>query len=224
MQNDYLSEWVLWRASYLNIVLGLEAPFDHPPLCSTCKEAQGTIRCISCLGNQAWCSSCAVKAHQSLPFHRLQKWNDRFYGSITLQELGYVLHLGHGGCPCPLQERSGMSSQNFTFVDSAGIFIHTVRWCQCQEATQADKHLQLLGDRLFPATIINPQTAFTFNVLDEFLIDSMECKTSASSFYQKLKRLTNNTFPDSVPVGGSYLLCRNGLIILGNNTRIAIES
>ncbi|KAI6030160.1 hypothetical protein EDC04DRAFT_2898558 [Pisolithus marmoratus] len=50
--------------------------------------------------------------------------------------------------------------------------------------------------RLFPASISKPKTAFTFTVLDHFLIDALECKTSAMSFYQKLKRFTNNAFPE----------------------------
>ncbi|KAI5985315.1 hypothetical protein EDC04DRAFT_2913872 [Pisolithus marmoratus] len=50
--------------------------------------------------------------------------------------------------------------------------------------------------RLFLASISKPKTAFTFDVLDHFLIDALECKTSAMSFYQKLKRFTNNAFPE----------------------------
>jgi hypothetical protein len=42
------------------------------------------------------------------------------------------------------------------------------------------------------------------DVLDYFGIDSMECKTSAQSFFQKLKRVTNNAFPDELPVGWSF--------------------
>ncbi|KAF8430932.1 hypothetical protein L210DRAFT_961004 [Boletus edulis BED1] len=61
------------------------------------------------------------------------------------------------------------SRDQFTVVDLAGIFVHT------------------------------PQTVFTFNILDKFLIDELECKTSASSFYSKLRRLTNNAFPDFLP-------------------------
>lgn len=146
-----------------------------------------------------WCCSCAVKAHQSLPFHRLQRWNGQFYEIITLGDLGFTLNLGHNGDVCPLNaaEKHG---DPLTVVDSAGIFVHLVKWCGCNGARDQDKHLQLLQHRLFPSTISKPQTAFTFNVLDEFLIDSLECKTSASSFYSKLKRLTNNSFPDTLPV------------------------
>ncbi|KAN0086260.1 hypothetical protein V8E55_007394 [Tylopilus felleus] len=189
-QNDYLSEWIPWRPSYLDIILKSEAPCQPPWNCSGCADTMGTIRCVACLGNHIWCSVCAVKAHCALPFHRLQQWNGHFYNAVTLQHLGD---------PCPLEGMSGMSSQHFTVVDSGGIFIHTVKWCQCDGATQEDKHLQLLREQLFPETITNPQTAFTFGVLDEFLITSLECKTSAASFYKKLRRMTNNAFPDSLP-------------------------
>ncbi|KAN0088257.1 hypothetical protein V8E55_005314 [Tylopilus felleus] len=198
-QNDYLSEWIPWRSSYLDIILKSEAPCQPPWNCFGCANTMETIHCVACLGNHIWCSVCAVKAHRTLPFHRIQQWNGRFYDIVTLQHLGYILYLGHQGDPCPLEGTSGMSSQHFTVVDSGGIFIHTVKWCQCDGATKEDKHLQLLQEQLFPATITNPQTAFTFGVLDEFIITSLECKTSAASFYKKLRRMTNNAFPDSLP-------------------------
>jgi hypothetical protein len=31
----------------------------------------------------------------------------------------------------------------------------------------------------------------------------VECKTSAQSFFQKLRRRTNNAFPDEVPVSSA---------------------
>ncbi|KAN0078144.1 hypothetical protein V8E55_010201 [Tylopilus felleus] len=105
--------------------------------------------------------------------------------------------MGHGGDVCPLN--SDKAGDQFTVVDSTGIFVHTVRWCRCNGAGDKDKHLQLLRCRLFPSTTMKPQTAFTFDVLDQFLIDELECKTLASSFYSKLRRLTNSTFPDSLP-------------------------
>ena len=58
--------------------------------------------------------------------------------------------------------------------------------------------------RLFPSTFDWPETAFTLDVLDYYGIDAMECKTSAQCFFQKLRRVTNNTFPDNVPVCSSF--------------------
>jgi hypothetical protein len=79
--------------------------------------------------------------------------------------------------------------------------VHHLRivWCQCKGAPGVD--IQLLRSRLFPASVSSPSTAFTFGLLSYFHIDSVECKTSASSFFSKLRQLTNSSSPDSVPVG-----------------------
>jgi hypothetical protein len=42
-------------------------------------------------------------------------------------------------------------------------------------------------------------TVFTFHVLDDFRRDNLECKTTPYQFYQKLRRVTNSSFPQSVP-------------------------
>ena len=47
-----------------------------------------------------------------------------------------------------------------------------------------------------------PHTAFTFDILDYYFIDSLECKTPAMSFCQKITRLTDNAFPSEVKVSG----------------------
>ncbi|KIK73637.1 hypothetical protein PAXRUDRAFT_177903, partial [Paxillus rubicundulus Ve08.2h10] len=56
---------------------------------------------------------------------------------------------------------------------------------------------------LFPASISRPETAFTFNVLDHYRIDNLECKTTATSFFSKLLRLTPKGTP--VPVRGIFI-------------------
>ncbi|KAI6020540.1 hypothetical protein EDC04DRAFT_2869910 [Pisolithus marmoratus] len=86
-----------------------------------------------------------------------------------------------------------------TIVHTEGIFTHQISGCNCPGSDPIQWHLELLWQRLFPASISKPKTAFTFDVLDHFLIDALECKTSAMSFYQKLKRFTNNAFPERVP-------------------------
>ncbi|KAI6162707.1 hypothetical protein EDD17DRAFT_1776471 [Pisolithus thermaeus] len=86
-----------------------------------------------------------------------------------------------------------------TIVHTDEIFSCEVSVCSCPGSDSSDWHLDLLRQRLFPASISKPKTAFTFDVLDHFLIDALECKTSAMSFYQKLKRFTNNAFLERVP-------------------------
>jgi hypothetical protein len=91
------------------------------------------------------------------------------------------------------------SRSNLTIISSTGIFQCSVRWCHCAKTT--DQYVPLLlCARLFPASFKNPKTAFTFEVLDHFLVDSLECKTAAMNFMSKIRRMTNEAFPSRVPV------------------------
>ncbi|KAG1720292.1 hypothetical protein EDB19DRAFT_1836061 [Suillus lakei] len=59
--------------------------------------------------------------------------------------------------------------------------------------------MQLFQAGLFPASFTRPKTAFTFSVLDDFLLDNLECGTSAINYYSKICRLTLSIFPLMVP-------------------------
>ena len=83
-------------------------------------------------------------------------------------------------------------------VHTTGVFTTRVHWCGCHDAP--DKPRQLFQMLLFPASLHRPGTAFTFDALDYFYIDAMECKTAAASFIRKVCRLTSNAFPHMVPV------------------------
>jgi len=85
-------------------------------------------------------------------------------------------------------------------VASTRIWTRTVVWCNCP--TAEERNIQLFRMHMFPASFKQPSTAFTFDVLDHYHIDAMECKTPASSFHRKLKRFTNDAFPGQVPVSG----------------------
>ncbi|KAG1838546.1 hypothetical protein DFJ58DRAFT_668290, partial [Suillus subalutaceus] len=170
------------------------------------------FRCLTCSGEHGWCHTCVLKAHQSLPFHKLQLWNGTCFQDTSLSELGYIWHMGHGDHPCPFSQDvtqewedvnenidesekyagvetvvgPALRTTALTIVHSTGVFIHNVQWCHCPESSVHQQHLHLLKAQLFPASTTRPQTAFTFEVLDHFLIDALECKTSAMSFFQKL--------------------------------------
>jgi hypothetical protein len=113
--------------------------------------------------------------------------------------LGYVFNLGHSksGLPCP-EDDDVFGDRRMTLIHTNGVFEHCVRFCRCQDAIS--EHEQLFCQRLFSSSFERPETAFSLDVLDYFGIDAMECKTSAQSFFQKLRRFTNNAFPDEVPV------------------------
>lgn len=88
--------------------------------------------------------------------------------------------------------------RTMTVVDRSGVHQHSIRWCRCPEAAEDD--IQLLRAGLYPASFKRPRTVFTFDVLDDFAIDTVECKTAALNYFNKLCRITNNAAPKSVPV------------------------
>jgi hypothetical protein len=168
-------------------------------ICMACGEAEGQYRCSDCYGQHWWCQSCLISSHAGHPFHRPQQWKDGSFENIPLCDLGHVLVLGHSssGLSCP-ENGNLFGDRRMTVVHVNGIFELSVRFCRCQGASP--EHEQLFHHRLFPSTFDRPETAFTLDLLDYYSIDGMECKTSAQSFFQKIRRFTNNAFPDQVPV------------------------
>jgi hypothetical protein len=64
-------------------------------------------------------------------------------------------------------------------VDRSGVHHIGVRFCDCNGAESKD--VQLLRMGLYPSSFDKPQTSFTFQVLDDFLMDNLECKTTGSN-------------------------------------------
>jgi hypothetical protein len=105
------------------------------------------------------------------------------------------------------QQNDKVGDPVITIIDRSGVHEIGVRWCCCADAPARD--MQLMAAGLFPATFRNPKTAFTFRVLEEFHLDNLECKTTPSQFFSRLRRLTNDEFPNTVrvrrPVMPAYL-------------------
>ena len=59
----------------------------------------------------------------------------------------------------------------------------------------------LLRVKLFLASFKTLQTIFTFEVLDHFRIDTLECTMAAMDFMSKIQWITNEAFPSHVLVG-----------------------
>ena len=105
--------------------------------------------------------------------------------------------LGFGSSKPGCKETEGKPIM--TVVDRSGVHEIGISWCRCPGAPERDIQLMMAG--LFPATFHNPKTAFTFQVLEDFHLDNLECKTTPSQFFSRLRRLTNDEFPNTVPVG-----------------------
>lgn len=213
-QNDFLKQFQDHENSYLHHLLNLENPPSNIT-CHTCESLDGEFRCLDCYGDHWWCQDCIIKSHTNLPFHRPQKWKEGCFENISLSDLGYVFVLGHSGLGSSCQDDENIfGDRRMTAIHVNGVFQIYVRFCRCKSANS--EHEQLFCHRLFPSTFHRPETVFTLDVLDYYAIDAMECKTSAQSFFQKLRRVTNNAFPDEVPVRLSSFTCysRNFLLIV----------
>ncbi len=85
-----------------------------------------------------------------------------------------------------------------TVLNVTGICDMEILPCIC--ANRLLRHEQLLQAGLFPSTFDEPETAFTFTVLDDYLIENLECKTTGQKYFSKLQSITNKMFPYHVPV------------------------
>lgn len=119
-----------------------------------------------------------------------------FFESCTLQSLGLRVQLGHSfGQRCVRPSPS--YGDTFIVITSRGLVPVSLDFCDCTHAVARD--IQLLRFRLFPATVLNPRTAATFEVLRLFQLLTFSSKVSGYEFYQSLSRLTNN-LGEPVPV------------------------
>lgn len=134
----------------------------------------------------------------------MDKWNGKFFQKSSLHALDFILCLGHDGQPCPHAQSGPGFNTTMTIIHINGLFTHRILWCACPNASPS--YLQLFEAGLFASSFKQPQTAFTFDLLDYYYIDSMECKTPAMSFCQKLTRLTDNAFPSEVKVSEIHFM------------------
>ncbi|EFI26753.1 hypothetical protein CC1G_15677 [Coprinopsis cinerea okayama7 len=166
-----------------------------------------------CFGRPLLCTECCKDSHRRNPFHRVEVWNKTHFTPSWLWRTGLILSL----CPsgrCD-QDRATLSDapdalpepDDCTYgakpdkrvweddisvivvVHLTGIHHLPVRFCSCHDA--ADNDIQLLRFDLYPTSYKEARSAFTFQLLDDYLLQNLECNTSAFHYYSKLRRLTN---------------------------------
>lgn len=147
-----------------------------------------------------------MRAHKHLPYHWAQVWDPTVGHFVrkdisTLLDGNNALHLNHSGdkCPHPL----GDINSKFIIVHSNGVHATLLRFCNCPDAPC--KVDQLMSARLFPSTTRGPISAFSFAMLKEYHIHSLQSKTSAYDYFAAIQRLTDNVFTQDVPVSHSSL-------------------
>jgi hypothetical protein len=94
-----MEQWVQHRSKYLHVLLEMEGR-PTSTKCYRC-AGQADIKCPDCFCAPVFCRGCCLKAHRHSPFHRPLQWTATHYTQVSLQSLGFVLCLGHGGAPCP---------------------------------------------------------------------------------------------------------------------------
>ncbi|KAJ3493118.1 hypothetical protein NLJ89_g11089 [Agrocybe chaxingu] len=156
--------------------------------------------CRECFGYELSCSECFLQRHSNAPTHWAEVWNDGGQYFVrhdisTLRPGGYAIHLGHCGNTCP----NPASDANLLFhlIDVNGVHETKIQFCGCPGALE--RPYQLLTHRLFPATLRQPKTAFTFQTLKTFHILHLESKVAAYDFIGSLRRLTDNMFAHKTP-------------------------
>ena len=110
--------------------------------------------------------------------------------------------------------------RTMVIADTNGVHELPVVFCSCKGAP--DEHMQLFDMGLYPATSKRPQTAFTFRLLDDVLLTAKACKTSIQNYYNKLRRLTNDLFPHTVPVSDCHRLYPVRAAVSDDNPRTGI--
>ncbi|KIJ41615.1 hypothetical protein M422DRAFT_255228 [Sphaerobolus stellatus SS14] len=198
-----MTDFMAKKDFFLDEVLRLEYDPHIKQPCPTCTspgESESAskaalFRCQECCQGPLLCAECMVECHRVLPFHQIEKWDDGFFKRISLFDLGHLLLLGHNGRVCPQSSTSDIKKLIITHTNG----IHKVKlvYCRCVDA---GTHIeQLLRARFFPATLVEPRSAFTFSVLRHFHKMSNEAGSVAYGYIQTLQRLTNDVSQDEVP-------------------------
>ncbi|KAH6866011.1 hypothetical protein BKA70DRAFT_1244784 [Coprinopsis sp. MPI-PUGE-AT-0042] len=189
--NDYMRDWAANKqVDYLHEIMEKEA-LPAQNICSQCNVEllHGvTWRCKECFGQPLYCTTCVRQLKEIWPpttpfetiplFTTLLHDDDPFFGAKP-------------------DGRVFGNSRSLVVVHTNGIHHLMVQFCQCDNSLEED--IQLLKMGLYHSSHLDVHTAFTFELLDYYLLDILECYTSSLHFYSKLQRVTNEIFPKNAP-------------------------
>lgn len=210
--------WLDVESTVRDELVALDGPGNRRlDACGTCGSDQVTplYRCLECSYGILRCSECVLKSHTELPLHRLevclisylsfyahytQCWKDGFFDRASLNSLGYVFHLGHGGEVCPADS----SPSQLTIIDANGWHKLYVRYCKCGASGVSHEHYrQLLRERWYPASINRPKTAFTIDLLETYHKHALQGKLNLYDFYHTTMQKADNQ-GRSKPLASSF--------------------
>ncbi|KAF7335584.1 CxC2 domain-containing protein [Mycena venus] len=182
-------QWRPLKGRFLDELLRHEGLGDNicSPRCAHC-DAEFRSDDLSAMQKLLSLASPALAS----AFHRgqRQEWNGMFWVPETLEHLGLIYQLGHGGFPCPLPDPT---VQKMVLIEAP--FIHTIRlrYCNCGHSGEADNVDQLLRNMWYPATPTDPATCATFRTLEVFRLYNVVGNMNVRDFVTAMERMTNTT-------------------------------
>ncbi|KAJ7073296.1 hypothetical protein B0H15DRAFT_793030 [Mycena belliarum] len=170
-----------------------DAPYDRQSRRFRCTDCGVFVQCLECLRSR----------HALTPLHPpklmsrwQQEWKGTYWLQSSLQSVGCVYQLGHGGHPCP---RPAPAVRKMVVMDAT--FIHNVnyQYCGCDSSDHALNLEQLLRNDWWPATTTDPATCATFASLDLFRLLNVVANVNVHDFVGMLERQTDATGGNDVP-------------------------
>ncbi|KAH6906278.1 hypothetical protein BKA70DRAFT_1497792 [Coprinopsis sp. MPI-PUGE-AT-0042] len=227
--NEYMRQWLDRQGEFLDEIIAREASPETLRCSQCSSESDQCLwRCKDCCDRSLRCKGCFASEHISNPFHRAEVWNKHHFSPTWMWKAGIYVNLCHtrscvprsqpGNPEANLEENRGsqawVDNDDFThgaspksrYLDGRKVLVvvhlngvHHLpfHFCQCNNAKPHD--LQLIEHGFYPSTFKDVRTVFTHALLDDYLLDVLECHTSTHHYYSKLCRLTNKPFPHTVP-------------------------
>ncbi|KAL0562723.1 hypothetical protein V5O48_019358, partial [Marasmius crinis-equi] len=155
-----------------------------------CGKGKRLVQCQDCQDFDICCTECWLERHRYNPWHWARVWNGSFFvrsDISVLRKEGFAVQIGHHGLPCPTLDKP--KPIKVTIVHSNGVHGTLLSFCNCTSATKVQ---QFMKSRLFPGTALEPETAYTFSMLREYDIQSLQGKIPAYDWIHGLRRLTDN--------------------------------
>ncbi|KAJ7450436.1 hypothetical protein FB451DRAFT_1566624 [Mycena latifolia] len=194
---DPMSRFRPMMGFFLDELLRHEGLSDHvhQASCAHCKTVFGRdnearlFKCYEC-GEHLQCETCCLSNHALSPLHVIQEWNGSFWVPCTLNGLGLVYQLGHGGFPCPFPDDS---VHRMVVIEAPIIHQIQVRYCKCEKSDTADNLEQLMQNGWFLATVTDPGTCATFRSLEAYRLYNVVGNMNVQDFITAIACATDAT-------------------------------
>ncbi|KAK1223873.1 hypothetical protein PQX77_013239 [Marasmius sp. AFHP31] len=191
-----LGEYSAWLKQTENLMLARKYDICVTIPCGCGNTKLQLARCFECDTRPAVCVDCWVTEHRHNPLHWAYVWSDAgYFVKHDISTLGYTIPIGHRGDRCPYPT----DPLYLIIADTNGVHATCVTYCGCKDGEQFDKWTRLFMHDLFPSTVTNPQSAFTFQLLRHYSVLTLQSKITPYNFNKSIQWLTDNVFTGNVP-------------------------